>query len=67
MDITNPNFRAAAKRVIVALIDHVKDHPSVTGYQLDNGTKPYETSGSQRAAGLRRVDANSLSRPRRIE
>src|SRR4051812_47183603 len=45
MDITNPNFRAAAERVIVALIDHVKDHSSVIGYQLDNETKPYDTSG----------------------
>ena len=46
MDITNPNFREAAQRVIVALIDHVKDHSSVIGYQLDNETKAYETSGS---------------------
>jgi len=45
MDITNPNFRTAAKRIIVALIDHVKDHQSVIGYQLDNETKSYETSG----------------------
>ncbi len=28
MDITNPNFRAAAQRVIIALVDHVKDRPS---------------------------------------
>ena len=45
MDITNPNFREAAQRVIGALVDHVKDHPSVIGYQLDNETKSYETSG----------------------
>ena len=45
MDITNPVFRDAAQRVIVALIDHVKDHPSVIGYQLDNETKAYDTSG----------------------
>ena len=45
MDITNPNFRAAAERVIVALIDHVKDHSCVIGYQVDNETKSYETSG----------------------
>lgn len=45
MDITNPNFRAAAERVIVALIDHVKDHPAVIGYQLDNETKAYNTAG----------------------
>ncbi len=45
MDITNPAFRDAAQRVIVALVDHVKDHPSVIGYQLDNETKAYDTSG----------------------
>ena len=45
MDITNPAFRAAAEQVIVALVDHVKDHPSVIGYQLDNETKAYDTSG----------------------
>ncbi len=45
MDITNPAFREAAQRVIVALIDHVKDHPSIIGYQLDNETKSYDTSG----------------------
>jgi beta-galactosidase len=45
MDITNPAFRAAAEQVIVALVDHVKDHRSVIGYQLDNETKAYSTSG----------------------
>ena len=45
MDITNPAFRDAAQHVIVALVDHVKDRPSVIGYQLDNETKAYETSG----------------------
>lgn len=45
MDITNAHFRAAAEAMIVALVDHVKDHPSVIGYQLDNETKSYRTSG----------------------
>jgi beta-galactosidase len=45
MDITNTNFRSAAEAIIVALVDHVKDHPSVIGYQLDNETKSYRTSG----------------------
>ncbi len=45
MDITNPDFRKAAERIIVALVDHVREHSSVIGYQLDNETKPYETSG----------------------
>lgn len=45
MDITNPDFRHAAERVIVALIDHVKDNPAVVGYQIDNETKHYGTNG----------------------
>ena len=45
MDITNPEFRKAAERAIVALVDHVKDQPAVIGYQLDNETKAYGTSG----------------------
>ena len=45
MDITNEHFRQAAERVIVSLVDHVKDHPSVIGYQVDNETKSYDTSG----------------------
>jgi beta-galactosidase len=45
MDITNLHFRAAAEAMIVALVRHVKDHPSVIGYQLDNETKSYHTSG----------------------
>lgn len=45
MDITDPDYRKAAERVIVALIDHVKDHPAVIGYQVDNETKAYGTSG----------------------
>ncbi|KST61040.1 beta-galactosidase [Methylobacterium sp. GXS13] len=45
MDITNPHYRAAAERVIVALVDHVKDDPAVIGYQVDNETKSFGTSG----------------------
>lgn len=44
MDITNDHFREAAQAMIIALVDHVKDHPSVIGYQLDNETKSYHTS-----------------------
>lgn len=67
MDITNPNFRAAAQRVIVALIDHVKDHPSVIGYQVDNETKYYDTSGPNVQAAFvkwmqaRHPDLNKLN------
>lgn len=52
MDITHPAYREAAERVIVALVDHVKDHPAVIGYQLDNETKHYGTSGSRVQAGF---------------
>lgn len=45
MDITDPDFRAAAQRVIVALVDHVRNDPAVIGYQVDNETKAYGTSG----------------------
>ncbi|MEG8040335.1 beta-galactosidase [Sphingomonas sp. LR60] len=45
MDITNPHYRAAAKRVIDNLIAHVAKHPSVIGYQVDNETKAYNTAG----------------------
>lgn len=45
MDITNPHFRAHAERVIRALLDHVKEHPAIIGYQVDNETKHYQTSG----------------------
>ncbi|MEO6716928.1 MAG: beta-galactosidase [Novosphingobium sp.] len=55
MDITDPDYRAAAERVIVALVDHVKNHPAVIGYQLDNETKHYGTNGPRVQAGF--VDA----------
>lgn len=45
MDITNPHFREAAERVIRALLEHVKDHPAIIGYQVDNETKHYQTAG----------------------
>jgi len=45
MDITNPHYRAAAKRVIEALIAHVAQNPAVIGYQVDNETKPYNNAG----------------------
>lgn len=46
MDITNPDFRRHAQRVIRALMAHVKDHPAVIGYQVDNETKHYGTAGA---------------------
>ena len=52
MDITDPDYRAAAERVIVALVAHVKDHPAVIGYQIDNETKHYGTNGPRVQAGF---------------
>lgn len=45
MDITNPVYLYYAERIIRKLIDRVKDHPAVIGYQTDNETKHYDTAG----------------------
>ncbi len=45
MDITNPAYLFYSERVIRKLMEHVKAHPAVIGYQVDNETKHYETSG----------------------
>jgi beta-galactosidase len=46
MDITSPTYRFYAERIIRQLIGHVCDHPAVIGYQADNETKHYHTSGA---------------------
>jgi beta-galactosidase len=45
MDITSPAYRFYAERIIRTLIGHVCKHPAVIGYQADNETKHYHTSG----------------------
>lgn len=45
MDITHPDFRRLAERMIRAMLTHVSDHPAIIGYQVDNETKHYNTSG----------------------
>lgn len=45
MDITNPTYLFYAERIIRKLMEHVKDHPAIIGYQIDNETKHYDTSG----------------------
>ncbi|WP_200814985.1 beta-galactosidase [Scatolibacter rhodanostii] len=45
MDITSPVYLFYAERVIRKIMEHVKDHPAVIGYQIDNETKHYNTSG----------------------
>ena len=45
MDISNPHFREHAELAIRKLLLHVKDHPAIIGYQVDNETKAYNTAG----------------------
>lgn len=45
MDITNVHYREYAEKVIRKIMEHVKDHPAIIGYQVDNETKSYGTSG----------------------
>ncbi|MBO2033614.1 beta-galactosidase [Siccationidurans ginsengisoli] len=45
MDITNEHYRERSEKVIRKLLEHVKDHPAIIGYQVDNETKAYGTSG----------------------
>jgi beta-galactosidase len=45
MDITNEHFRKYAEQVIRKILEHVKDNPAIIGYQVDNETKAYGTSG----------------------
>lgn len=45
MDITNEHFVFHAERVIRKIMGHVKNHPAIIGYQVDNETKAYQTSG----------------------
>lgn len=45
MDITNEHYRHHAEIAIRKMLQHIKDHPAIIGYQVDNETKPYGTSG----------------------
>jgi beta-galactosidase len=47
MDITNIHFRTYAERAIRKMLEHIKDHPAIIGYQVDNETKSYGTSGPE--------------------
>jgi beta-galactosidase len=46
MDITNTHFLLSAERVIRKIMEHVKNHPAIIGYQVDNETKSYGTAGT---------------------
>lgn len=45
MDISNPQFLFFAERMIRRLIEHVAKYENVIGYQADNETKHYGSSG----------------------
>lgn len=45
MDIANKTFRYYAERIIRVLMEHVAHRPCVIGFQMDNETKHYGTSG----------------------
>lgn len=47
MDISNKHFLFHAERVIRKMMAHVKDHPAIIGYQVDNETKAYNTAGPE--------------------
>ncbi|WP_291101199.1 MULTISPECIES: beta-galactosidase [unclassified Flavobacterium] len=47
MDISNPNFRKHAETVIRKIMEHVKTHPAIIGYQVDNETKSYNSAGPE--------------------
>lgn len=47
MDITHPGYLFHVKRMLHALLTHIHDNPNIIGYQLDNETKSYDTSGER--------------------
>lgn len=50
MDITHPVYLSHCEQIIRILLEHVKNHPAVIGYQLDNETKHYDTCSEQAQA-----------------
>lgn len=47
MDITHGGYLFHAERVIRRLMEYMAKRPCVIGYQIDNETKPYDTSGPE--------------------
>lgn len=45
MDISHETYRFYVERVIRKMMEHVKDHPGLIGYQVDNETKHFNTAG----------------------
>ena len=54
MDITNPTYLRYAEGVIRALVFRTAGYPNVIGFQIDNETKHYNTSGPGVLARFRR-------------
>jgi beta-galactosidase len=47
MNTDDPNYRRYAERLIVNLVTHYKDNPTVIGWQIDNETGSYGASNPQ--------------------
>ncbi|WP_307527773.1 beta-galactosidase [Pedobacter sp. W3I1] len=47
MDITNIHFRTYAEKAIRKMLEHIKSHPAIIGFQIDNETKSYGTAGPE--------------------
>ena len=47
MNTDDPNYRRYAERLIVNMVSHYKDNPTVIGWQLDNETSSYGASNPQ--------------------
>ena len=45
MDITSPDYRFHAERMIRKMMEHIGNVPHIIGFQLDNETKAYDTRG----------------------
>ena len=47
MNTDDPNYRRYAERLIVKMVEHYKDNPTVIGWQLDNETGSYGAANPQ--------------------
>ena len=47
MNTDDPNYRRYAERLIVNLVNHYRDNPTVIGWQIDNETASYGASNPQ--------------------
>ncbi len=47
MNTDDPNYRRYAERLIVNMVSHYKDNPTVIGWQIDNETSSYGASNPQ--------------------